>query len=778
AQNVSVDEIIAEINEDVQAMETIDATDLAIKYFDNEKITNILLLSKASELGWLPFSSKVLKTALHQVFQNELLAINLKALKYFSSSETDDLLEFSSIYRLMSGNEAAAYGAMQEGVEFVYSYPGSPVTQIAEILIDRAKSQHDSSSSDSNDFTGLNACWSINETVALQKAAACALSGAKTMAIMKQNGLNIVADFLLTFAHTGLEKGSLVLILGDDPGALASTSSIDSRWILRTANIPVLSPSTPAEIEMMVRWAFNLSELLKQIVVIRITTRVAHQQSLVQVEHDVDDLHFSEHSEKIDDESEQVIKWDAENVRAVNLPVLSQKRSQVGKMKVAQNISEKNMFNRVFGLNKSEKFDLIEQVRNEFADDETVLIDGEPNCRKNKREKPELVIIASEIGFSIAYEAVDTLRLWNKIRLVKLGFAFPLPIHFLHDNIADVEKILIVEDTSAFIETEIRSLFVDLNKKWYGRINGRIDEVDELNPDTLKKTLINIIHADSLEHVEEISPGVDTDVSHNKRTLPELPHRELSLCSGCPHKASFWVMKTVLEDYGQKYVIAGDVGCYTLGCLDAGFNMLQTVNCMGSSIGMGAGFSEIGRFTDTLALAVIGDSTFLHSGLPGIIDSKINDSNVLVVILDNDYIAMTGGQKSASKFMKIDIMLDALDIKYEIVDPFNFQDAILGFFDALDETGTRCVIFRAPCTLQKEKHDELNDNKYVVDQELCEYGNEDCLVVCINTFSCPAIEIDAVLRKPVINDEMCKRCGFCTIVCKKNAIKREGGQTH
>ncbi|MCK5346512.1 MAG: hypothetical protein KAR20_24050, partial [Candidatus Heimdallarchaeota archaeon] len=372
-------------------------------------------------------------------------------------------------------------------------------------------------------------------------------------------------------------------------------------------------------------------------------------------EPDAEDLHWSGHWDKLVKDSENANnipeKWETDNIRAVNLPVLPQKRAQMGKMTVAQNISEKNMFNRTFGLCKSEKFDLLEHVRNEFADDESVLVDGESNSNKVLRKKPDLVIISSGIGFSVAYEAIDFLGLWNRIRLVKLGFVYPLPVHFLHENIADAEKILIVEDTSSFIETEVRSIFVDEDKKWFGRFNGIIDEIDELNPDSMVEILKKILNADSLENVEEIVPGKDADSSENVKILSELPKRDLSFCSGCPHKASYWVMKTVLEDIGAKYVISGDVGCYTLGCLDAGFNLLQTLNCMGSSIGMGAGFSEIGRFKDTLAISVIGDSTFMHSGLQALIDCKINSSNVLIVILDNNYVAMTGGQKSALEYV-------------------------------------------------------------------------------------------------------------------------------
>ncbi len=589
--------------------------------------------------------------------------------------------------KLLMGNEAIAFGAIRAGVNVVTGYPGTPSTEVLETIAH-------------NNPGDLYVEWSVNEKSAMEIAAGAAYSGARTMVTMKQVGLNVASDPLMTLAYIGV-KGGMVILVADDPGPFSSQTEQDTRHFAKFSNLPVLDPSTPEEAYEMVQYAFELSELVKLPVFLRPTTRVCHACATI----DVDD-------ERINHKPEGFVK-DPNWVIFPNLAYkkhlhIEQLQSQLS------DIFSKLKFNKVYG-------------------------DG------------KLGVAASGVAYTYVTEAVEKLK--ADIKVFKAGTPYPLPKDMAEDFLSGLDEVLVFEELDPVVEEEM-ILYCAANKKnvnILGKKTQHLPCAGEYTFELVYTALAKFIGV-------EIA---DTE----KADMPALPTRQPILCAGCPHRASFYAVKVAMK--GQKAVFSGDIGCYTLGNAKP-LDMVDTCLCMGAGITVAQGIHR--TQPDTKNIAFVGDSTFFHTGIPGIINAVYNDTDITVVILDNSTTAMTGHQPhpGIGKTM-MDSISNKIDI-YGVVkacgvghitkgNPLDFKNSVELIKQAVEFKGPSVIIFEAPC-IALFKPTEL----YEV--------NENCsnCKKCINTIGCPAISI--IDGKVKIEPSLCYGCGLCTNVCPFNAIGR------
>ncbi|QNU68157.1 indolepyruvate ferredoxin oxidoreductase subunit alpha [Ruminiclostridium herbifermentans] len=589
--------------------------------------------------------------------------------------------------KLLMGNEAIAFGAIRAGVNVVTGYPGTPSTEVLETIAH-------------NNPGDLYVEWSVNEKSAMEIAAGAAYSGARTMVTMKQVGLNVAADPLMTLAYIGV-KGGMVILVADDPGPFSSQTEQDTRHFAKFSNLPVLDPSTPEEAYEMVQYAFELSELVKLPVFLRPTTRVCHACATI----DVDDGRISNKPEGFVKDLNWVIFPNLSYRKHIHIEKLQDELSD---------IFSKLKFNQVYG-------------------------------------KGRLGVAVSGVAYTYVTEAVEKLK--ADIKVFKAGTPYPLPKDKAEEFLSGLDEVLVFEELDPVLEEEL-TLYCAANKKnvnILGKKTHHLPCAGEYTFELVYSALAKFIGV-------EIAEG-------EKAEIPALPTRAPVLCAGCPHRASFYATKVALK--GQKAVFSGDIGCYTLGNAKP-LDMVDTCLCMGAGITVAQGIHR--TQPDTKNVAFVGDSTFFHTGIPGIINAVYNNTDITVIILDNSTTAMTGHQPhpGIGKTMMNSIS-NKIDI-YSVVkacgvghitkgNPLDFKNAVELIKQAVEFNGPSVVIFEAPC-IALFKPTEL----YEV--------NENCKNCkrCINTIGCPAISImDGEVK---IEPSLCYGCGLCTNVCPFNAIRR------
>lgn len=615
---------------------------------------------------------------------------------------------------IMSGNEAMARGALEAGVDFCTSYPGSPSVEIAESLF-KLKTEKK-----------VYGEWSTNEIVALEAAAAASFAGLRSICIMKQNGLAVASDFLLSLNHPGT-RGGLVIIVGDDPGAHSSINEVDSRHFARQAELPLLEPSSVAEARDMVRWAFELSEELETCVIIRAVTRVCHARGNLVLESIPDKLV----------QDVRIEPWDRFLCIAPMHGMVHMRQEK------ARKAFEESLFNLYTGP-----------------------------------EHAETVIVSSGPSALYAHEALYLLSLNENVGLLKLGTTWPLPRDLILEHLQHASKIILFEETDPFLEQNITSLLAQFGDKkyaFYGQASGYVSGdngpgLGELNVDLVARSL-----AKAFDLPDPVKLPDTSQV--NDLLKGSLPEREMALCAGCPHRSSFWAIKSALELDGRKGIVLGDIGCYTLGASKAGFWLLRSLMCMGSGVGLANGFGQLHRFgMKQPVLAVMGDSTFFHACLPALVNGVYNRANFLAIVLDNSITAMTGFQPhpgvgvsatgEMASSIKIEDITTAMGIRTEVSDPHLLNDTIKIISDLLQEAGPGVLILRKECALTAVKKER---KLYIVNEKLCAGSSCGCNNFCSTVFACPAISIGAD-SKAVISDVICTGCGACALLCPKGAI--------
>ena len=554
--------------------------------------------------------------------------------------------------KLLLGDEAIAEGALHAGIKGVYAYPGTPSTEITEYIQHSAISQEN----------GIHCTWSSNEKTAMEAALGMSYAGCRSMVCMKHVGMNVAADAFVNAGMTGV-NGGLVVVAADDPSMHSSQNEQDSRFYGKFAMIPTLEPSTQQEAYEMMAYAFDLSEKEKLPVLLRITTRLAHSRAAV----------------RISAEKPEAVRKPADRDRSawVLLPANAKRKNLAltAKQPHLEQLSAESPFFRI-------------SVPDHFATPENKdALPGNASVSENAgaltgnaASSLPKGIIASGTGYNYVMEnnALEAGYLLMKIS------QYPVPAEAVRQFAKECSQILVVEDGQPFLEEQVRSI-VGGDYPVKGRLAGDLPRTGELNPDCVAQAI-----GKKTVPVYKVPDGI----------VPRPP----ALCQGCGHRDVYIALNQVLADYPESRVFA-DIGCYTLGALPP-FCAIDTCVDMGASITMAKGAADAGLHP---AVAVIGDSTFTHSGMTGLLDAVNDRSNITVVISDNLTTAMTGGQDSAgtNKFEAICLALGVEKEHVRVVVPLqkNMEEITRIIKEELEYDGVSVIIPRRECmqTLARKK---------------------------------------------------------------------------
>ncbi len=569
---------------------------------------------------------------------------------------------------------------------------------------------------------GIYVEWSTNEKVAFEAAYAAAMSGVRSLVAMKHVGVNVAADILMSSGYAGTNAGFIV-VSADDPGQHSSQNEQDNRWYGLISHIPVVYPSSPRDAYKLVKEAYRLSEKYGHPVIFRSTTRISHTRQIIQLE------------EKIPFEKECKGKFDRNIEKWVLVPAHGRKQKK-RMMRVWKTIME-------------------EEGRPPFI---TVYNPGRRRA-----------IIADGIAFSHVAEAVEMMGKRDEFTLVKVNLPVPLPYKPIVEALKDAKEALIVEELDPVLELQVKKILYDngLSIDLHGK--DIVPENGELDLDTVYKSLKEFMGEPVTTPWKPMKP---------LELTPKIPPRPPVMCPGCPHRNTFFIVKVAANKARLKNpVFTGDIGCYTLG-YQAPFYTQMTSLEMGGSIGVAHGLSKV---TDEPVIAVIGDSTFYHAGIPGSINIIYNKGHAVVLILDNYYTAMTGHQphpgtgKTAmgeeTYRVPIEKIMEALGYKTYVINPMNVKESINKVAEAFEEYkkgAPVAIVSRMKCALEALRDARKLGIKlpvYTILEDKC----TGCMA-CVNPIACPAIMVPKGSNKPVIIAELCAGCGLCAQVCPFNAI--------
>ena len=572
--------------------------------------------------------------------------------------------------QLMLGNEAVARGLYEAGCTFVSSYPGTPSTEITEAA---AK------------YPELYAEWAPNEKVAMESAFGASLAGRRSFCGMKHVGLNVAADPLFTLSYTGV-RGGMVVAVADDAGMHSSQNEQDSRHYAMAAKLPMLEPSDSAEALDFTKLAYELSEAFDTPVILKMCTRVAHSQSVVETGE------REEAPEK---------PYEKDGAKYIMMPVNAKRRHPLVEERTAKiaEWAEHASVNRI-----------------EAGKDYT------------------LGIITSSTSYQYVKEACG-----NTYPVLKLGMVWPLPVEKIKTFSAGVGRVVVVEELDGFIEAHCRSIGVAVEGKSLFPCVGELSQ-------NMVAAQLGRPHCTGAQLEEGIPP------------------RPPVMCAGCPHRGLFYTLKK------NNLTVLGDIGCYTLGAA-APLGAMDSTICMGASVSSLHGFNKAtGGESEGRTVAVIGDSTFMHSGVTGLINTAYNESNSTVIILDNSITGMTGHQQNPTTGFnlkgdpctKIDLegLCRAVGIsRVRVVDPYDLTACDTAVKEELAAREPSVIISRRPCALLKYVR---HPGPIAADPDKC-VGCKSCMRI-----GCPAISI--VDGKAAIDSTLCTGCGVCSQLCKFDAL--------
>lgn len=591
---------------------------------------------------------------------------------------------------LLMGNQAIAIGAIRSGVGVVSGYPGTPSTEVLETI---AK----------NNPGNIYVEWSVNEKSALEVAAGAAYAGLRTMVTMKQVGLNVASDPLMSLAYIGV-KGGMVVVVADDPGPISSQTEQDTRHFGIFSKLPVFDPSSPEEAYLMIGDAFDYSEKYHTPVLFRPTTRVCHGYAAVSLD-----------ERRYEVTAEGFIK-DPKWAIFPRLSYQNHLKIEARQPLLSDDFSSYH-FNSVLG-----------------------------NGKKG--------IATGGISYVYTREALSGLGLdADAYKLFKVATPHPFPEKLTLEFLKGLEEVLVVEELDPVIERELIYLCGkhNLPVKIKGKQSQHIQNAGENTVESVTKALG--------EFLKRPVPQAE-----QPEDLPALPIRPPVLCAGCPHRASFYAVKQAMK--GQKAVFSGDIGCYTLGNAKP-LDMVDTCLCMGAGITIAQGLHR--AEPDAVHFAFIGDSTFFHTGIPGVINAVYNETDIVIIVLDNSTTAMTGHQPhpgtgktmmgTISEKIKISAVLKALGVKHLVTrNPFELKESIAAVKEAAAFKGISAVIFKSPCIAVVDPAPI-----YSVAADKCTGCKH-----CINELGCPAIVKEQ--NKVRIDPSLCYGCSICAQVCPVNAI--------
>ncbi len=629
--------------------------------------------------------------------------------------------------RLMQGNDAFARGALEAGLAVAAGYPGTPSSEIVENLARVSRERN------------IYVEWSVNEKVAMEVAAAASFAGLRSAAIMKQVGVNVAADFMLHLSETGT-RGGMILISCEDPGALSSGNEGESRPFAKLFEVPLIEPADFQEAKDMTKWAFELSEEIRNLVMIRSVTRLSHASGNVvlgELPAETPAARFEHKGDFMDPDKGYMVPF----------PVHFRHLQMQKKLRKAVSIFEDCPFNSYEGP-----------------------------------EAPEVLIVTSSAGYLYSKEAIQLLGVEGRVGLLKMGTTWPLPPKFMEKYLSTSPVIYTVEEVLPFLEDNVKILAAELAgrigvKTFHGRSDGTLPSVNELNPDLVAAGLSKIL---SLEYTA-MAPAYAEIAQAAGATAA--PARDLAFCAGCPHRSSLWTIHNVLEMDGREGFLCGDIGCYTLGVMATGYGTLKTVHAMGSGTGLASGFGKLKQFgMDQPVLSVCGDSTFFHAVMPALVNAIHNQADMTLVVLDNSGTAMTGFQPhpgseedaagNAVPALDIAEIAKAMGAHVEQSDPFEVAATQNKLLSLLDKGGVNVFILKQGCALGPEKKGrKLFDVS--VDEDVCFGENCGCNKLCTRVFKCPGLKWDPEKKTARIDDVICSGCGMCASICPSGAIQKK-----
>ena len=576
--------------------------------------------------------------------------------------------------KLLLGNAAVAQGAYEAGVKFVSSYPGTPSTEITECMATYPAED-------------VFVEWAPNEKVAAEAVVGAAIAGGRAMSCCKHVGLNVMADAIFTDSYIGVNGGA-VFCVADDPGMHSSQNEQDSRHYARAAKIPMLEPSDSSECLNFTKLAFDLSEQFDTPVFVRLSTRVSHSQSLVEV----------------GEREEHAVKPYEKNIpKHVMMPAMAKARHVLVEERTKKLI--------------------------EYAETSALNV-----CEDNGAK---IGVITAGISYEYTKEALG-----DQVNYLKLGMVWPISANLIRDFVASCDKVYVIEELDPFIENECRALGLNVCGKELFTMLG------EYTPAMIRSVVLGE-NGPACANPEEV-----------------LPNRPPVLCPGCPHRGTFYVLKKL------GLTVSGDIGCYTLGAV-APLASVDTTICMGASISAAHGMAKVqGPAFNKKLVSVIGDSTFMHSGITALSDIVYNKGTNTVIILDNSITGMTGHQDNpttgktirgeATRQVDLIKLCGALGIEHVTVcDPFDVKafEKIVREETARDDVSV--IIAQRPCAL-------LKSVKYEGHCEITEACRK--CKLCMK-LGCPAISVhdDGTVH---IDATQCNGCGLCVGVCPFSAIRK------
>jgi indolepyruvate ferredoxin oxidoreductase alpha subunit len=577
---------------------------------------------------------------------------------------------------IMLGNKALARGLYEAGVCVASSYPGTPSTETTE---------------EAAGYDEIYCEWAPNEKVALETAFGASLAGKRSYCAMKHVGLNVAADPLFTIAYTGVNAG-LVINVADDPGMHSSQNEQDSRHYAIAAKIPMLEPSDSQEALDFAKRAYEISEQFDTPVLLKMCTRVAHSQSIVEL-HD-----------------------------RVELPVKTY---------------EKNPSKYIMTPANAKR-------RHPFVEERTKkLIEYAETCDLNRVEMADtkIGIITSSTSYQYVKEVYG-----DSVSVLKIGLINPLPVKLIKDFAAKVEKLVVIEELDPIIETHCKVLGLTVTGK------DVFPMIDEFSQGLIASKM-------GLEEKTHCTP------------IENLPVRPPVMCAGCPHRGMYYALSK------NKITVLGDIGCYTLGSAQP-LNAVDTTECMGASVSSIHGFNKaLGKESEGRTVAVIGDSTFMHSGMTGLANIAYNQTNSTVLILDNSITGMTGHQQNPTTGYNIkgdpagkinlEALCRAMGIEnVRVVDPYNISECETAVKEELAKEAPSVIISRRPCALLKQvKHNP----PIKVNTDKCK-SCKSCMKI-----GCPAISMKN--GKAHVDPTLCVGCNVCTQLCHFEAFETQEGVT-
>ncbi len=561
--------------------------------------------------------------------------------------------------------------------------------------------------------------WSTNEAVAFEVAMGASMCNARAFACMKHVGVNVAADAYMTAAYAGAH-GGFVLMSADDPNCYSSQNEQDNRNYGLHALVPVMEAVNIQEAKDIIKYAFDFSEQQQTIVMMRTTTRLNHARG---------DLVLGERVPL----QQRAYNFDGDSARWTFLPSNA----------------------RVQRVKQLERYERLRDLSNGFPYTSLAVEDG-----------AKIGIISSGIPYSYTVDALSALHMKEKVSMLKLGMVFPQPEKLFKKLFENVERVLVVEELDPFLEDFAKKLAFELGvkldiqgKKYFPR-RGELD---------LTKTVEGLSKFLCVAN-PFAGKAVNTGSFHQASPRPPV------LCAGCSHRSTFYALKLVEKETNKKFVFSGDIGCYTLGFYKP-IETIDTCICMGASIGLANG---IGKLHDGPVFAIIGDSTFFHTGIPGLIDAVYNQNDVIVLIVDNSVTAMTGFQPHPGTGIKITgeegtrIPLEQIvrgagitEDHLWIVDSYDLEKVTGAIREAIQKKGPRVIISRHPCSLYDRT---VNKGKKItpvyIDKEKC----TNCMI-CVKAFGCPAITITGKNEVEVIESQ-CTGCNVCIEICPAGAFKQ------